>query len=178
MYLMMHYPYYLFAAILCLQFQTEISEKIPVSVQQACIQDWAAQQCMQVVCAEMEGTFYVNSAGEYLIKLSSSGEVVTPNKFEELAGKKTARNWQQSIRLRGEHLNHSFCWTWLLSGLCVFQHGIRTGSSLRSAWAACTHVSEPVYSFSIVGYTMNGEPNSALLKLGHFTRIVGLVQDR
>jgi hypothetical protein len=28
------------------------------------------------------------------------------------------------------------------------------------------------------GYTMNGEPNSALLKLGHFTRIVGLVQDR
>jgi hypothetical protein len=25
------------------------------------------------------------------------------------------------------------------------------------------------------GFTMNGEPNSALLKLGHFTRIVGLV---
>ncbi|WIA29379.1 hypothetical protein OEZ86_011883 [Tetradesmus obliquus] len=109
-------------------FQTEIAEKIPLSVQQACAHDWAAQQCMQVVCADLCGTFYVNSAGEYLIKLAHSGEVVTPNKFEELAGKKTARNWQQSIRL--------------------------------------------------VGYTMNGEPNSALLKLGHFTRIVGLVQDR
>ncbi|KAF8073056.1 hypothetical protein HT031_000717 [Scenedesmus sp. PABB004] len=109
-------------------FQTEIAEKIPLSVQQACATDWGAQQCMPVVCADLGGTFYVNPAGEYLIKLASSGEVVTPNKFEELAGKKTARNWQQSIRL--------------------------------------------------VGYTMNGEPNSALLKLGHFTRIVGLVQDR
>jgi hypothetical protein len=28
------------------------------------------------------------------------------------------------------------------------------------------------------GYTMNGEVNSALLKLGHFTRIVGLQQDK
>lgn len=31
---------------------------------------------------------------------------------------------------------------------------------------------------AVAGYTMNGELNSALLKLGHFTRIVGLVQDR
>ncbi|KAF6262500.1 hypothetical protein COO60DRAFT_612441 [Scenedesmus sp. NREL 46B-D3] len=109
-------------------FQTEIAEKIPLSVQQQCAREWAGQQCMAVVCADLCGTFYVNSAGEYLIKLAHSGEVVTPNKFEDLAGKKTARNWQQSIRLQG--------------------------------------------------FTMNGDPNSALLKLGHFTRIVGLVQDR
>lgn len=83
------------------QFQTEIAEKIPLSVQQACANDWRSQQAMAVVCAELGGTFYVNSAGEYLIRLGPSGEVVTPNKFEELAGKKTARNWQQSIRLVG-----------------------------------------------------------------------------
>lgn len=52
-------------------------------------------------CAELTGTFYVNSGGEYMIELAN-GEVVTPNKFEELAGKKTARNWQQSIRVVGE----------------------------------------------------------------------------
>lgn len=86
-----------------MQFQTEIAEKIPLSVQQACAHDWAAQQCMQVVCADLCGTFYINSGGEYMIKLAHSGEVVSPNKFEELAGKKTARNWQQSIRLVGKH---------------------------------------------------------------------------
>jgi hypothetical protein len=82
-------------------FQTEITEKIPLTVQQACADDWAARQCMPVVCAELGGTFYVSSSGEYLVKLDSNGELVTPNKFEELAGKKTARNWQQSIRLVG-----------------------------------------------------------------------------
>jgi hypothetical protein len=111
------------------QFQTEISEKIPVSVQQACISDWQTQKSMQVVCADLSGTFYVNSAGEYLIKLAHSGEVVTPNKFEEMAGKKTARNWQQSIRLVGEYWSRCCacacacsvgCWMWCaVAGCCI-----------------------------------------------------------
>jgi hypothetical protein len=84
-----------------LQFKQEISGKIPASVQQACIQHWSLHQCVPVVCNEQYGTFVINRAGEYLIRLDS-GDFVSPNKFEELAGKKTARNWQQSIRVVGE----------------------------------------------------------------------------
>ncbi len=84
------------------QFQTEINDKIPPSVQDACIHEWSAKGAVTVVCAELYGTFYVNSAGEFHIRQHVGGEVVSPNKFEELAGKKTARNWQQSIRLAGE----------------------------------------------------------------------------
>eukprot|EP00877_Chromochloris_zofingiensis_P011851 jgi/Chrzof1/691/Cz01g25010.t1 len=114
--------------LMLLQFQTEINDKIPPSVQEACLHEWRTKQCVTVVCANLYGTFYVNSAGEFHIRMHANEEVVSPNKFEELAGKKTARNWQQSIRL--------------------------------------------------ADYTMTGEQGSALLKLGHFTRIVGLTLER
>ena len=60
---------------------------------------------MQVICGELLGTFFVNTIGEFLICVEPTQEVVSPNRFEELAGKKTARNWQQSIRLTGEGMD-------------------------------------------------------------------------
>eukprot|EP00775_Hariotina_reticulata_P010376 gene10376-10534_t len=81
-------------------FKQEIS-RIPASVQQACLQHWAMHQSVRVVCNDNYGTFVVNRAGEFLVKADEIGDFVSPNRFEEMAGKKTARNWQQSIRVVG-----------------------------------------------------------------------------
>lgn len=96
--------------LMLLQFQTEINDKIPPSVQEACLHEWRTKQCVTVVCANLYGTFYVNSAGEFHIRMHANEEVVSPNKFEELAGKKTARNWQQSIRLAGGWAQKTQMW--------------------------------------------------------------------
>jgi heme A synthase len=88
------------------QFQAEIAGRIPACVTKKCQREWTSKGCVNVVCGELLGTFCVTKSGDFAIKVEPRQEVVSPSKFEELAGKKTARNWQQSIRLAGE-VEHS-----------------------------------------------------------------------
>lgn len=65
------------------------------------------EPCIEVECGENKALLYINKLcqGSKGPSIKYRGEWLTPNEFQFVSGRETAKDWKRSIRHKGEHIS-------------------------------------------------------------------------